>query len=542
MIKDITLENNTSETASSSSSNKSWSSLFRSSAAPTSAPVTQQQQNNNVQSQSKSGSKNKSLPVSNSHGHLNGTTTTTTTNSSNETLPVNETVVNTNSKISNNNNDSMLKMLGNVFKDCQLKHSAPALQPRGIRNRANWCYVNATMQALLACPPFYNLLKTCYAKVKSSSNANLALSGVPFLAALGRYICEFKTMVRNESSTTITNSKSNHAIQTHNGKELIVGEPFEIDYFYEVLASAKSEVTFKSGRQEDAQEFLSFLLNRLHDEMTKCLESLNSSNSNAQSSQNHQANDYSNTNGKVNGETSNHQSNSDDLNNDNDEWKEVGKKNRAYVTRKAEFKQSPLSDIFCGQFRSALSQPGVKDKESVSLEPFFTLPLEIQPDTIRNVNQALEHFVQKEELFGFTHQETKQEIEAFKRISFEDLPPVLIIYLKCFVYDKQGGIQKLLKRIEFSIDLEINKELISPAQRSKLKENKRKYKLFAVEYHHGDKANGGHYITDVYHPGVVGWVRYNDATVQSVNNAQVLKSDDKKLVPYLLYYRRADLI
>jgi len=69
----------------------------------------------------------------------------------------------------------------------------------------------------------------------------------------------------------------------------------------------------------------------------------------------------------------------------------------------------------------------------------------------------LEHFVQKEEVFGFTNQETKQEIEAFKRISFEDLPPVLILYLKCFVYDKQGGIQKLLKRIDFQIDLEIIK-------------------------------------------------------------------------------------
>jgi len=134
--------------------------------------------------------------------------------------------------------------------------------------------------------------------------------------------------------------------------------------------------------------------------------------------------------------------------------------------------------------------------------------------------------------------------------------------LKCFVYDKQGGIQKLIKRIDFQIDLEINKgmlnkqkknkfkiifllkiiELISPNQRSKLRDKKRNYKLFAVEYHQGDKANGGHYITDVYHPGIIGWVRYDDATVKVINNAQVLKSEDKKLIPYLLYYRRADLI
>lgn len=135
------------------------------------------------------------------------------------------------------------------------------------------------------------------------------------------------------------------------------------------------------------------------------------------------------------------------------------------------------------------------------------------------------------------------QIEAFKRISFEDLPPVLIIYLKCFVFDKHGGSQKLLKRVEFQIDLEISRDLIASTQRSKLREKeKRSYKLFAVEYHHGERASGGHYITDVYHPGIVGWVRYDDAQVRVVSNAQVLKSDDKKLIPYLLYYRRCDLI
>lgn len=120
---------------------------------------------------------------------------------------------------------------------------------------------------------------------------------------------------------------------------------------------------------------------------------------------------------------------------------------------------------------------------------------------------------------------------------------MLIIYLKCFVFDKHGGSQKLLKRVDFQIDLEISRELIASNQRSKLKEKeKRSYKLFAVEYHHGERATGGHYITDVYHPGIVGWVRYDDASVRVVSNAQVLKSDDKKLIPYLLYYRRCDLI
>lgn len=37
-------------------------------------------------------------------------------------------------------------------------HHHVAIQPRGLTNKGYWCYVNATLQALLACPPFYNLM------------------------------------------------------------------------------------------------------------------------------------------------------------------------------------------------------------------------------------------------------------------------------------------------------------------------------------------------------------------------------------------------
>lgn len=171
---------------------------------------------------------------------------------------------------------------------------------------------------------------------------------------------------KSSSSTTI--------IASHNGKELVIGEPFDIDYFYSTLADLKAELEFKSGRQEDAQEFLSFLLNRLHEEMIKCLESLNPTNPNTSASNTSNSQQSTHlTNGNSN--NNNENENNDE---DEDEWKEVGKKNKAFITRKTEFKQSPLSDIFCGQFRTALSQTGFKDKESVSLEPFFTIPLDIQ--------------------------------------------------------------------------------------------------------------------------------------------------------------------
>ena len=39
-----------------------------------------------------------------------------------------------------------------------LNHKAQPLKPRGLSNRSNWCFVNAIMQALVACPPFYNMV------------------------------------------------------------------------------------------------------------------------------------------------------------------------------------------------------------------------------------------------------------------------------------------------------------------------------------------------------------------------------------------------
>jgi hypothetical protein len=50
--------------------------------------------------------------------------------------------------------------MGNYLKDYSMNHRAPSIKPRGLSNRSNWCFVNAILQALVACPPFYNLMKS----------------------------------------------------------------------------------------------------------------------------------------------------------------------------------------------------------------------------------------------------------------------------------------------------------------------------------------------------------------------------------------------
>jgi Ubiquitin C-terminal hydrolase len=65
--------------------------------------------------------------------------------------------------------------------------------------------------------------------------------------------------------------------------------------------------------------------------------------------------------------------------------------------------------------------------------------------------------------------------------------------------------------------------------------------FFPVVYHDGKEASKGHYITDVFHVGYGGWVRYDDSVVKAVQESNVLRPRVPR-VPYLLYYRRCDTI
>lgn len=69
----------------------------------------------------------------------------------------------------------------------------------------------------------------------------------------------------------------------------------------------------------------------------------------------------------------------------------------------------------------------------------------------------------------------------------------------------------------------------------------KQYKLFAVVYHDGKEATKGHYLTDAYHVGYASWLRFDDSSVKTVQEEQVLKPHGTR-VPYLLFYRRCDTV
>ncbi len=177
---------------------------------------------------------------------------------------------------------------------------------------------------------------------------------------------------------------------------------------------------------------------------------------------------------------------------------------------------------------------------TATLQPFFTLQLDIQGEHVSTVSEALESNFATESLDGYVCSATKREVEASRSLSLEELPPILILHLKRFIYSEtSGGCQKVLKTIEIPIDLEVPKEVLSTNSRNKYQSKRRTYKLFSVVCHNGVEATKGHYVTDAYHTGLAGWLRYDDAIVKAVTESNVLHHYTNS-VPYILFYRRCD--
>uniref|UniRef100_A0A4W3INQ4 Ubiquitin carboxyl-terminal hydrolase n=1 Tax=Callorhinchus milii TaxID=7868 RepID=A0A4W3INQ4_CALMI len=409
--------------------------------------------------------------------------------------------------------DAAAPKIAELLEIVKLVHKPVSLQPRGLINKGNWCYINATLQALVACPPMFHLMKA----IPIFNETQRPRSSTPMIDSFVRLMNEFNTMP--------VPSKAKPGIGDKIVKDIRTGIPFEPSYIYRLLTVNKSSLSEK-GRQEDAEEYLGFILNGLHEEMLSLKKLITPQDEKNAVLNGPELQQGTEENQEEQGEGS------------EDEWEQVGPRNKISVTRQADFIRTPITDVFGGHIRSVVYQQS--SKESATLQLFFSLQLDIQSEKIRTVQDALESLVARESVQGYTTK-TKQEVEICRRVTLEEVPPVLVLHFKRFVYEKTGGCQKLIKNIDYPIDLEISKDLLSPGVKSKIFKVQRTYRLFAVVYHHGNSATGGHYTTDVFHIGLNGWLRIDDQLVKVINQYQVVKPSAERTA-YLLYYRRVDLL
>ncbi|CAE6465643.1 unnamed protein product [Rhizoctonia solani] len=226
---------------------------------------------------------------------------------------------------------------------------------------------------------------------------------------------------------------------------------------------------------------------------------------------------------------------SPDSREDDSGWMEVGKKNKPAITRTTLATESAITRIFGGKLRSVLSIPG-SSKDSVTLEPYQPLQLDIQSDHVRTIEDALKHITLAETV-SMQSETRGGMVDAKKQVTLESLPPLLILHLKRLVYDAKG-IQKNSKVIEYSTALEIRPEIISPTRRTN---QSIKYQLYGVVYHHGKHATGGHYTIDVLRQDHSEWVRIDDTHIEPVTEKDVTAHEKHAKLDktaYLLFYRR----
>jgi len=188
---------------------------------------------------------------------------------------------------------------------------------------------------------------------------------------------------------------------------------------------------------------------------------------------------------------------------------------------------SILVKIFGGQQRSSL-QCFSCGKESVTFEPFFNLSLPIpQSNSNCNIMECFDLYTKPEKVSGWSCPFCKRQQDAKKKIDIWSLPPVLIVHLQRFYND--GIWRKRLTMVDFSVnDLDLSRVV---------KMNKPRYsrfKLYAVSNHYGTM-DAGHYTAYCKNSQCNRWFKFDDQDVMEINGNEV-----RSAAAYILFYTAID--
>jgi len=331
---------------------------------------------------------------------------------------------------------------------------------RGMRNTENNCYVNVIIQSLLPCSALMQILSHCSPDYER-----------PFHTGMHKLCREFHSKSHTEALD-------------------VLGLP----QVKKIISDWQS-----LGAQQDAGEFLFYLLNGLHDECKWKIVPDEGTSSSSQDT------------GKAAREGGEgEQSSKDD------------EQLRPDVRSSGDHEDSPVFRIFGGIIRSSVQARNSRT-DSVSLEPFNGLTLDISSSSVDSVWSALEAYCGKEDV---------NEGNATKRLQFKAVPRVLILNLKRFSYSKDTGYpQKIRKTVKFDERLTFDRSwLVDDVE-------PREYQLTAVICHFGDLVTGGHYTAAVKYNS--DWYNYDDVLLRQIDFREV-----SQLAPhaYLLLYQCHDRV
>jgi ubiquitin carboxyl-terminal hydrolase 10 len=383
---------------------------------------------------------------------------------------------------------------------------------RGILNLGNTCFVTAVMQALLSFPEYHSLMTSLHKvftdtgtdtkdyKYSSKVRSKVLHKHFPISSSCAKFSTEDCTSSSVGSAapvhgeTTLPKTTKGPADGNRKPNPIHPGE-----FLSTVLRLFRKDNAFEDVSQEDAQEFLTFIVDGLHSE----IETIKGSTV---------------TTAECSDGISSGAMRPDDT--APVVWQEVGKKNKKSTVTIQGRQSSGITWLFQGQLRSTYKVQGLRP--SVTFEPFYTLPLDIHPDNVFSLSDCFDNCFREEAI-----DDDKGFVSSSKQVSICDYPAVLILYLKRFTYDMSSGtIKKINKYVAYEQLLTFDSAV--------------QYRLSCCIVHRGQFAKGGHYVTYACEEGrgkdkEVGntWWLLNDSSVVKVSEEEVLDQD-----AYLLFYRR----
>lgn len=314
----------------------------------------------------------------------------------------------------------------------------------GLINVGNTCFLNSVLQCLTYCPPLYNYL------VKSDGGHSSSCKINQFCM-----LCEMERHIRRIKSSNGTSIKPVSIVQ-------------RLKYINK---------SFQFGRQEDAHEFLRYII----DHMWKaCLLNLDIHPNNCKS------------------------------NNLDPRIKET----------------TMINHIFGGYHRSQVLCL-ICHSRSNTFDFFMDFILDIR--NAKSLEDALKQFTQPEKLEhenAYKCHKCKQKRPAKKKFSIFKNPNVATIQLKRFDSDKIFG-GKITKFISYPEELDLKPYMSDPNAASNTK-----YQLSSVLVHVGHSTTSGHYFCFVRNSNNF-WYRMDDSNVSLVNRSTALNQQ-----AYLLFYTK----
>jgi len=358
----------------------------------------------------------------------------------------------------------------------------------GLVNFGNTCYSNSVLQALYFCKPFRDKVLEYKAKKKGGKETLLTCLADLF-----------------------------HSIATQKKK---VGQIAPKKF---IARLRKEKVEFDNYMQQDAHEFLNFLINHINEIIVAESQSSGSGKSGSGGKENDFASNVSlSSNGSIKPNSNNTSISS-----------ATGGANHKPQT-------TWVNDIFQGILTSetrCLNCETVTSKD----EDFFDLSIDVEQNT--SITSCLKNFSNTETLCSdnkFKCDQCSTYQEAHKRMRVKSLPTILALHLKRFKYMEQYNRHiKVSHRVVFPLELRLfntSDDAVNPD---------RMYDLVAVVVHCGSGPNRGHYISIVKSCGF--WLVFDDDLVDKIEPSAIedffgLTADIQKSseTGYILFYQSLD--